>query len=238
MIRSDFCKMKMEGVYLVTDDTLCLGRSLVDVVSAAVCANRVDGSMPLCAVQLREKRMDSREFVAQARAVAVALEGSGVPLIINDRADIAQIVNADGLHIGQSDIKYADARRLLGDQAIIGLSIEQLSQIDDVYRHYDSFFSGLDYVAASPVFSTDTKHDIAPALGLTGVAYIRKLVDALTSSHGAVSCMSVVAIGGIDAVNCRSVTNAGADSVAVVSAICSAPDPAAAVANIYCQGFV
>lgn len=218
----------MKGIYLVTDSTLCMGRSLVDVVQAAIsvrasypsCITDACDTVPfaagcraVCAVQLREKDISSRQFVELARAVVGVMQGSGVPLIINDRADIAQIVGAQGLHIGQSDIDYADARRLLGPQAIIGLSIESPEQLIQC-----SAMPGLDYVAASPVFSTHTKQDTAPALGLAGLAAMR-----------AATTLPIVAIGGINSSNIAQVVAAGANSVAVVSAICSAPDPAAAV---------
>lgn len=218
----------MKGIYLVTDSTLCMGRSLVDVVQAAISVRAshpnctIDDCGPthfsdhgraICAVQLREKDISSRQFVDLARAVAAVMQGSGVPLIINDRADIAQIVGAQGLHIGQSDITYADARKMLGPQAIIGLSIESPAQLIQC-----SAMPGLDYVAASPVFSTPTKQDTAPALGLAGLMAMRAATE-----------LPIVAIGGINSSNVTQVVAAGADSVAVVSAICSAPDPAAAV---------
>lgn len=188
-------------IYLVTDRALCLGRDITEVVASAV---RGGASM----VQLREKDLCSRDFVELGRAVLHELEPYGVPLIINDRADIAQIIHAQGLHIGQGDLSYADARELLGADAIIGLSIENIEQAHQS-AHWD-----LDYVAASPVFATSTKTDTAPALGLEGVRTLRQIF----SCH-------ITAIGGINLANIAEVTAAGADSVALVSAICSAEDP-------------
>ena len=188
-------------IYLVTDSALSLGRSLVNIVAAAL-----RGGVGM--VQLREKEITSREFVELGRAIhSITLEYN-VPLIINDRADIAQIIGAEGLHIGQSDISFKDARKLLGQSAIIGLSIENIEQA----REARSW--GVDYIGASPVFATPTKIDTAPPLGLKGVSELRKVVDC-----------RIVAIGGINKSNIRQVIKAGADSVAVVSAICSAGDP-------------
>lgn len=194
----------MRGVYLVTDRALCMGRDVLDVVASAARGG-------LCAVQLREKQIASREFVALGRAMVDLLRPLGIPLIINDRADIAQIIGADGLHIGQSDIHYRDARELLGPKAIIGLSVETSSQAIEC-RNW-----GLNYIGASPIFGTPTKSDTAEPLGLNGLAQLRTLTTT-----------PIVAIGGINLSNCRQVVQAGADSIAIVSAICSAHDPEAA----------
>ncbi len=190
-------------LYLVTDFSLSLGRSLVEVVRASVAGG-------VTCVQLREKEISTRDFVILGRAVKAALAGSGVPLIINDRADVALAVEAEGLHIGQSDLSYPDARRLMGPGAIIGLSVETSEQAREALRWQP------DYVAASPVFSTPTKTDTASALGLEGVGEIRNIVGPV---------VPLIAIGGLHADNIAGVIRAGADGVAVVSALCSAPDP-------------
>lgn len=200
--------MAIEGLYLVTDRALCMGRSLTEIVAAAVAGG-------VSMVQLREKQISSRDFVELARAVKRVLEPSGVPLIINDRMDIAMIVEAEGLHIGQSDISYADARRIMGKDAIIGLSVENINQALEC-RDW-----GVDYVGASPVFGTPTKIDTASELGLEGLHEVKQLVDC-----------PVVAIGGINGGNIADVVRAGADSVAVVSAICSAVDPRKAASDL------
>lgn len=189
-------------LYLVTDRSLSLGRSILDIIEAAA---RAGAGM----VQLREKDVSSREFVELARAARQVLSRyDNIPLIINDRADIALLCGAQGLHIGQSDIHYRDARQLMGGEAIIGLSVESVDQALEC-RDW-----GVDYVGASPVFGTPTKTDTAPALGLDGLRALRAVV----------SC-PIVAIGGINMGNIRQVLAAGADSIAVVSAICSASDP-------------
>lgn len=198
----------MKGVYLVTDRALCMGRDVLDVVASAARGG-------LCAVQLREKQVASRDFVTLGRAMVELLTPLGIPLIINDRADIAQIIGAQGLHIGQSDIHYRDARALLGPGAIIGLSIETSAQAIEC-RDW-----GLDYIGASPIFGTPTKTDTAEPLGLDRLRQLRSLTTT-----------PIVAIGGLNSSNCRQVIDAGADSVAVVSAICSAPDPEAATKEL------
>lgn len=196
-------------LYLVTDRVLSLGRPLLDIVSAAV----QDG---VTMVQLREKECDTREFIELGRAVHAITAASGIPLIINDRADVALVIDAEGLHIGQHDMTYADARRLLGPKAIIGLSVENDEQALECLS-----FSELDYIGASPVFSTPTKTDTAPALGLDGIRRLRNIVGA---------DLPMVAIGGIHQTNIQDIIHAGSDGVAVVSAICSAPSPADATA--------
>lgn len=192
-------------LYLVTDNSLSLGRSLLDVIGEAL-----RGGVTI--VQLREKDIATREFVELARAVGSLLAPLSVPMIINDRVDVALAAGADGLHLGQSDMTYIDARRLMGTDAIIGLSIENSAQAVESIR-----LDGLDYVGASPIFSTPTKTDTAPALGLAGLEQIRGIVR-----------VPIVAIGGLNRDNIPAVISAGADGIAVVSAICSAPDPAEA----------
>jgi thiamine-phosphate pyrophosphorylase len=186
---------------LVTDRSLCLGRSLEEVALAAV---RGGAGM----VQLREKTADTREFLELARLLARELHPRGVPLIINDRADIALAAGAAGLHVGQSDLPVRDARELLGAGAVIGLSLERREEWAEA-RELD-----VDYVAASPVFPTPTKKDTMPAWGMDGLAWLKER-----------SPVPVVAIGGINAGNAAGVVAAGADILAVVSALCSAPDP-------------
>ncbi len=191
---------------LVTDAALCGPRGVLAVVDAAV-----RGGVGM--VQLREKALDSRDFVARARALKALLAGRGVPLLINDRLDIALLCGADGVHVGQRDVSVDDVRRWMPD-AIVGLSIESLAQLsglpDDV-----------DYLGASPVFATSTKADAAPALGLQGLAALR-----------AATPLPLVAIGGIHAGNAAEVLRHGADGLAVVSAICAAADPQAAAADL------
>lgn len=197
------------ALYLVTDRDLALGRELEWVVEKAV-----RGGVSL--VQLREKDCDTRKFVELARALKALLAGSGVPLLINDRVDVAMAADADGVHIGQSDMLYSDARRLLGPSKIIGLSVENMREVDEANAIED-----LDYVAVSPVYLTPTKTDTAAAFGLDG---LREAVR--RSVHPA------CAIGGMNAGTIADVMRCGTDGVAVVSAIMSAPDPAEAAAGL------
>lgn len=198
-------------LYLVTDRALSLGRPLTDIVAAAV-----RGGVTM--VQLREKECDTREFTELGRAIHALLQPLGIPLIINDRADIAQVIGAEGLHIGQHDMTYPDARRLLGSEAIIGLSVENDRQACECLSYTD-----LDYIGASPIYATPTKTDTAEALGLTGLQNIRQIVG---------ESLPIVAIGGIHADNIQPIIRAGADGVAVVSAICSAPSPETAAREL------
>ena len=188
-------------LYLVTDRRLAGGRSLEDVVAAAVRGGTT-------CVQLREKDCSSREFIERASALKHVLESARVPLIINDRIDIAQAVQADGVHLGQTDMPLEMARAVLKDTMIIGISAESLGDAIEAEK------GGADYVSVSPIYATPTKTDTAPPLGLTGVNQIRQAV-----------AVPVVGIGGLDATNSAEVIQAGADGVAVVSAIVGADDP-------------
>lgn len=203
------------ALYLVTDQRLCGERGLVDVVGLAL-----RGGVSL--VQLREKRQSFREMLDLGLALMGLLAPYGVPLIINDRVDVALAVNAHGVHLGQSDMPVELARQLLGPTALIGLSVETLEQL----RAAEALAPGLvDYYGVSPVFATPTKTDTGPGWGLAGLGQARALVD-----EG--SKLPLVAIGGIHAGNAAAVVRCGASGVAVVSALCAAPDPLAASAEI------
>jgi thiamine-phosphate pyrophosphorylase len=191
----------MQGLYLVTDRRCCAERGIIDVVRQAV-------SGGVSAVQFREKELPAREFIATAQQLKDLLQESNVPLIINDRVDVALAIGAAGVHIGQSDMPFPLARKLLGQKAIIGLSVGSLVQLEEA-QAWD-----VSYLGISPVFDTPTKTDAGQAWGLEGLTRARQC-----SRH------PLVAIGGINKNNARSVLEAGADSIAVVSAICSAPSP-------------
>ena len=195
-------------LYLVTDRPLALGRDIEWVVSEAV-----KGGVTL--VQLREKDIDTRQFIDLGRRLKALLAPTGVPLLINDRVDVALAVDADGVHIGQSDMPYADARRLLGADKIIGLSVENMAEVEEA--------NGLDvdYVAVSPVFLTSTKTDTAAAFGFDGLARAAAL-----TRH------PLVGIGGMNIKTAAQAVRSGADGIAVVSGIMSAPDPRAAASEL------
>lgn len=190
-------------LHLVTDTALCGARGVQAVVAAAV---RGGASC----VQLREKTADTRDFLALARALKARLAPLQIPLFVNDRVDIALACEADGVHVGQSDMPPEDVRRLMPG-ALIGLSVEALDQLAAAER------APVDYYGVGPILATSTKADAAPALGLAGLAAIR-----------ARTRRPLVAIGGIQLANAAGVVAAGADGLAVVSALCAAPDPAEA----------
>ena len=188
-------------LYLVTDRRFLNGRRLVDVVREAV-----KGGVTM--VQLREKDLDTRSFVEEAIELKKMLKPYGVPLIINDRIDVALASDADGVHIGQNDMEYSIARKLLGKDKIIGLSVENMEQIAEA-NHL-----GVDYIGISPVFSTPTKTDTSQPFGLEG---LRRAVT--------LSVHPTVGIGGMNTETIGDVMLCGADGVAVVSAIMASETP-------------
>lgn len=201
------------SLYLVTDRALAQGRDTVNVVAAAVRGG-------VTCVQLREKAAPTREFVAEARAVKALLAGveRTIPLIINDRLDVALAVGADGVHLGQNDMEIGDARRIAGKGFIIGISVASVADA------VAATAAGADYLGISPVFATPTKTDTAAPLGLAGVHAIRAAVT-----------LPLVGIGGINQTNAAAVLQAGADGVAVVSAIVAAACPRSAAAALQQQ---
>lgn len=190
-------------LHLVTDAVQCGERGLLAVVQSAVRGG-------VTCVQLREKSLDTRAFVERARALKALLSPLCIPLLVNDRVDVALAAGADGVHVGQSDMAPQDVRRLMPG-ALIGLSIESWQQMHEAER------APVDYYGISPVFATSSKADAAPALGLAGLQQLRRM-----------TARPLVAIGGIQAGNVAAVMAAGADGVAVVSALCAADDPARA----------
>lgn len=158
-------------------------------------------------IQLRDKTSSARVFFESAKAAVTVAKECGIKLIINDRPDMAAAVGADGVHLGQDDLPVAAARELLGPQAIIGLSTHNLSQAKAGIR------LSIDYLAVGPIFSTLTKDDTAPELGLEGLREVRNTLGEFP----------LVAIGGITAKTALEVLEAGANSVAVISALLRNP---------------
>lgn len=195
-------------LYLVTDQACTGGRTLTDVVAAAVQGG-------VTCVQLREKQLNSRDFLAQALALKTLLAPHQIPLVINDRIDIALACGAQGVHLGQSDMPVAQARQLLPPEVFIGWSVETM---DDVAR---SASLPVDYLGVSPIHATPTKTDTQPPWGLDGLRQVR-----------AATALPLVAIGGIQARNARDILRAGADGLALVSALCAAADPCAAALEL------
>lgn len=192
------------AVYLVTDPDYP-GRRTV----AEVCLEAVQSGVRV--VQLRDKRASTRSLVEQARALKTRLVPHRAVLLINDRVDVALAAGADGVHLGQDDLDPADARRLLGPEAVIGVSVQTPQEARAAGR------CGATYLAASPVYTTPTKPELNASLGLDGLRRLR-----------AASTLPLVAIGGIKGENAAEVMAAGADGVAVVSAIMAAEDVSAA----------
>jgi thiamine-phosphate pyrophosphorylase len=188
-------------IYLVTDRALSRGRSTLEIVEAAVAGG-------VSAVQLREKDLETRDFCEEGLRIRDLLRSSGVPLIINDRVDVALALDADGIHLGQSDMPVKLARQILGPDRIIGLSVEKLAQIND------GAVAHANYLGISPVFLTSTKPELDTSWGVEGIRLARSLTD-----------LPLVAIGSIKQENAVDVIRAGADCVAVVTAIVAADDP-------------
>ena len=189
------------SLYLIADAEYAAGRDLMPLVEAAVRGG-------VTVVQLRAKSLLHGDFLALARRVAPVLKRHRVPLIINDRAEIALSCGAAGLHLGQDDLPLAVARKILAEDMIIGVSVNTPEEAREAERH------GADYLGAGPVFATATKPTDLPTLGPGGLLRIKQSV-----------VIPVVAIGGITEENARSVREAGADGIAVVSALLGAEDP-------------
>jgi thiamine-phosphate pyrophosphorylase len=184
------------------------GRDLLDLVEAAVRGG-------VTVVQLRAKTLSFPDFLELGLGAAGRLAGTGVPLLVNDRLDIALACGAAGVHLGQDDTPLAAARRMLGGDRIIGVSVNTLEEA----RRAES--EGADYVGAGPAYPTATKETALAVLGPEGLGRIKRAVG-----------IPVVAIGGISASNAASVARSGVDGIAVVSAILGAPDAARAAAGL------
>lgn len=195
------------SIYLVTDDGCLQGRALIDCVREAL-----EGGVTL--VQYRAKTASSAEMYAEALQLKALCDSFNVPLIINDRLDIAMAVGAAGVHLGQDDLPCAAARKLLGEDYIIGVSAHNPAEAKAALQ------SGADYLGCGAVFGTATKADVQK-LGTDGLAAICKAKG-----------LPVVGIGGVTADNYREVRAAGADGAAIVSGILAQPDIRATVEAI------
>lgn len=195
------------SIYLVTDDGCLQGRALIDCMREAL-----EGGVTL--VQYRAKTASSAEMYAEALQLKALCDSFNVPLIINDRLDIAMAVGAAGVHLGQDDLPCAAARRILGEDYIIGVSAHNPAEAKAALQ------SGADYLGCGAVFGTATKADVKK-LGTDGLAAICKAKG-----------LPVVGIGGVTADNYREVRAAGADGAAIVSGILAQPDISATVRAI------
>lgn len=190
------------SLYLVTDHGLSRGRTNLQVIKKAV-----EGGVKV--VQLREKEATTRHFLNEARAAREFCGHHNVTFIINDRIDIAMAVDADGVHVGQDDMPIEYARKILGYDKIIGISAFDEKEAREAEK------AGANYIGVSPIYTTPTKPELDKGVGLDGLRRIRQAVE-----------IPLVAIGGLGPSNAYDVMMAGADGIAVVSAIVSADDPA------------
>lgn len=187
-------------LYVITDETLSGGIPHVGIARRAI-----EGGAD--AIQLRDKALPGRDLVRIGREIASITKPSGAIFIVNDRLDVALSCGADGVHLGQGDISPGVARQLAPPGFIIGVSVGSIEEAMAAEAE------GADYVALSPTFATGSKADAGPGLGLDRLRKIRCAVR-----------IPVIAIGGIGPANVRDVIRAGADGVAVISAVVSAPD--------------
>jgi thiamine-phosphate pyrophosphorylase len=196
------------SLYLVTDRALSLGRSNFEVIQKAV-----RGGVTL--VQLREKEATTRVFYQEGLHIRGYLKTRNIPLIINDRIDIALALDAEGVHLGQEDMPIEVARKILGPQKIIGASVFTLEEAKTAEAE------GADYLGLSPIFFTETKPELVGQIGIEGIPSLKEAVQ-----------IPVVGIGSMSQANAYQAVKAGLDGVAVVSAICSNEDPRTAAEEI------
>jgi thiamine-phosphate pyrophosphorylase len=201
------------SLYVLVDPARAGGRPLAEVAAAAV-----RGGATL--VQLRDKESETRALVDEARAIKRALAGSRVPLLINDRVDVALASGADGVHLGGDDLDLATARRLLGPRAIIGASSRSRADIEALV------FGAIDYVCIGGVFATSSKDNPDKPIGVAGFRELARIVRERAPA------LPVGAIAGIDEKNAAEVMRAGADGIAVISAVTAAADPEAAARRL------
>jgi thiamine-phosphate pyrophosphorylase len=197
----------IRGLYVIIDPDACRGRRAVDVARQVV-----EGGASI--VQWRDKRRDKGDQLADARAIAALCREAGAICIINDHIDLAIAARADGVHLGQHDLPIDAARPIAGIDMIIGVSTNDPPEADAAEA------AGADYVAVGAIFETGSKGNTRPAD-----------LDRIRAVKAAVR-VPVVAIGGINASNIRSVVDAGADAAAVISAVCGADDPRAAAQTL------
>lgn len=193
-------------LYAILDPAVARGRTLSEL------ARSIASQATL--VQLRDKHGTTRAMVEEARRIRAVLEPFGVPLLINDRVDVALAAEADGVHVGQDDMSPSDARLLLGRTAIIGLSVKSVAQAEAAPLEF------LDYVAIGGVFATTSKDNTASPIGLSGLSRIVEVI------RGRRADFPICGIAGIGGNNAADVVGAGADGIAVISAVSLAPDPA------------
>jgi thiamine-phosphate pyrophosphorylase len=196
------------SLYLVTDSRQSRGRSNLEIVKASV-----EGGATI--VQFREKEMTSHQFYREGLEIRDFLKRAGIPLLINDRVDMVLALDADGVHLGKDDLPVPVARKLLGNGKIIGMSVEHPDEVEAAEQ------SGADYLGVSPIYTTPTKPELETGLGLDGLREIRRRTT-----------LPLIAIGGMNQQTAADAIAAGADGVAVVSAIVAADHPTHATQDI------
>jgi len=199
---------KISGLYVITDEELAPGRTHVEIARAALA-----GGAKL--IQIRDKHASDRQFYEAALEIRRLTADAGALFFVNDRIDIAAVVGADGVNVGQSDLPVAAVRSILGPKAIIGQSCESIEQAIQAVR------DEADYIGFGPVFATSTKLDTGEA---SGIEMLKRVCMEAT--------IPVVAIGGIGLANIDAVASAGAASAAVVSAVVRARDMTSATADL------
>lgn len=199
------------SVYLVTDPRLPTERSLVEIVEASI-----RGGVNV--IQFRDKQVGTRNMVETAKTLCDLCHRMGAYFLVNDRVDVALAVDADGVHVGQDDMPIGIARRLLGPDKLIGITVHNVDEMKKAEME------GADYLSIAPVFATPTKPDHQNPLGLEGVKALAVHAN-----------KPLVAIGGINRSNAAAVIHSGAAGVCVVSAIISAVDPELATRELYEQ---
>ncbi len=192
----------MKGYYFITDSGLSRAGNTSDVMKAAACGIEV--------VQYRNKNAETREMYDEALRLREICRD--LTFLINDRIDIALAVDADGVHLGQSDMPCTTARKLLGREKVIGVTVHNLSEALEAER------LGADYLGVSPIFKTATKTDAGKPAGITLIEEIRQQVD-----------IPLIAIGGIDHSNAPAVIRAGADGLCAISCVVASSDVAAQI---------
>jgi thiamine-phosphate pyrophosphorylase len=200
-------------LYALIDPERCGGHDPVELARAIA-----QGGATL--LQLRDKRSETRAMVERARAIGATRASLGVPLLINDRVDVALAAGAEGVHLGQTDMAVEDARRLLGREAVIGLSVKTNEQAEAVPIDL------IDYVGIGGVFATTSKDNPDPPIGTEGLRRIAQTLRRRASG------LPLCAIAGIDAGNAAATIAAGADGIAVISALSLASNPQAAARRL------
>jgi thiamine-phosphate pyrophosphorylase len=200
-------------LYAILDPQIARGRRLAGMARMAAEAG-------VTLLQLRAKEVETRAFIAEARGISAAIAGLGVPLLINDRVDVALAAGADGVHLGREDMAPADARALLGPDAIIGATIKNAADIAALAGQ------PIDYGCIGGVFATSHKDNPDPPVGLDGFKALR------ATARDALGSLPIGAIAGITADNAPTLMAAGADGVAVIGAVFGDDDIGAAVARL------